>query len=92
MKLKDIIFTDGKLRRAERQGDSFLLEFVDFNNSPVTINFSGVSESKVHSEALVLSIQDYVVSKIETGKKLSLLDDNNHELLTVIFSDSEVQK
>lgn len=84
-KLKDLIFTDGKILRFDVSGETLKVRFRDYCDSELEIAFSGVSNIK-GNEGLCFDITGHKLA----GNMLELLDDENNCVFMVKFKDAQV--
>lgn len=88
-RLKDVIFTDGKILSFDNNKDILKIIFRDYANSELEITFYDVSS--IHtSEDMYFETADYKLVDNVEDKILTLLDDENRTVFSVRFKESSV--
>jgi hypothetical protein len=88
-RLKDTIFTDGKILSFDNTEDVLKIRFRDYTDSELEITFYDVSSMQT-SEDMYFEAADYKLDDNAKDKVLTLFDDENRTVFSVKFKESSV--
>jgi hypothetical protein len=89
MKLKDMIFSDGKILAYEFKDENLRMKFLDYSDSELEIIFFGVLSFEKNEE-YKFELADSKLHRLENSMILELLDDENICVFRIQFIQAEV--